>query len=98
MFNFNPFGIVRTAPDGTMTFAGAVTLVEMVQLVETVQSPELGGVQPKSVMFTVTGLLFEIPSLTISWKVNIVVVETEGAVKLGWTVFAPTSDTVGPAV
>ncbi len=39
MFNCSPLGIVRTAPDCTITFAGAVAVFESVQLDDMVQSP-----------------------------------------------------------
>ena len=45
MFNDFPFGIVRTAPFCTTTFAGAVALVVSVQLDVIIQSPVGGGEQ-----------------------------------------------------
>jgi hypothetical protein len=42
MFNRNPFGIVRTAPGCTITFAGAVEVDVRVQLDGMVQSPKRG--------------------------------------------------------
>lgn len=45
MCNVTPLGTVSTAPDCTITFAGALNVVERKQLEETVQSPEIGGEQ-----------------------------------------------------
>ena len=45
MFNLSPFGTVKTEPDGTITFAGAVTVLPILQLEGMVQSPEMGGPQ-----------------------------------------------------
>lgn len=43
MFNLSPFGMVRTVPDGTIMFAGAVAVFVRVQLKATIQSLDIGG-------------------------------------------------------
>lgn len=47
MFSRNPFGIVKTAPDFTITFAGLVEVDPRVQLDGIVQSPDREGLQPR---------------------------------------------------
>src|ERR1700687_3456160 len=47
MCNLSPFGMVKTAPDCTMTFAGAVEVDIMVQLDSMVQSPDKGGLHER---------------------------------------------------
>lgn len=57
--------MVRIAPDCTTTFAGAVTVDDMVQLDVTVQSPDEGGVHGASVIVTLEAELL-MPSFTAS--------------------------------
>ena len=57
--------MVRTTPGGTTTFAGAVTVDDIVQLEVTVQSPDEGGVHGASVIVTLEAELL-MPSFTAS--------------------------------
>lgn len=54
-----------TTPDWTTTFAGAVTVDDIVQLDVTVQSPDEGGVHGASVIVTLEAELL-MPSFTAS--------------------------------
>lgn len=86
MFSLSPFGIVRIAPDFTITFAGVVKVDPRVQLDGTVQSPDKEGPQERDCSAESTlirGKERPLPGLVIDFPVvfsadKIVDTEAEG--------------------